>query len=69
MIRVHHRVGRRTYVSAPLWLAVLGYVLWASVVFAVVVAVGLALVAVIALYVIVLGVEFLVLRMRRRHPQ
>ena len=52
--------------SMPLWLAVLGYVVWAAMVWAAVFAVGLALVAAVVLYALGLLGELLLVRWRRR---
>jgi hypothetical protein len=68
MIRVHHRVGRRTWVSTPLWLALIGY-LFVGAAIAAVAVVALAIVAAVALTLLLVALPAAVVgwvRRRRR---
>ena len=53
MIRVHHWVGRRTSVSVPLWLAAILYVVWASLVVALLVLMAAVATALLLVFVMV----------------
>ena len=66
VIRVYHRVGRRTGVSMPLWLAVLVYLfVGAAMVELAVVVVAIAVAVVLAFLLVALGAA-IVGRVRRR---
>jgi uncharacterized iron-regulated membrane protein len=69
MIRVHHRVGRRTWVSAPLWLALLGYLVWASVAIAVALAVAVVIAGMALIFLLWLLGQVVVARVRRRRAR
>lgn len=69
MIRVHYRTGRRSGISMPLWLAVIGYMFWAAAVAVVAAVVGLALATAVVLYLLGMLVQLVAVRVRRRRAQ
>jgi hypothetical protein len=66
VIRVHHRVGRRTWVSTPLWLALIGYVLWATVAIGAALAVAIVVAGMVVILLLSMLARLGLERIRRR---